>query len=65
MLYSSSPEEAREVVARIRTSYEAFKSKSFSEIEFAKEALQESQAFVNRLLQDKFNSFTTTLHTTR
>jgi hypothetical protein len=53
------------VISRIADNYEAFKSRSFPEIEFAKEALEESQAFVNKQLEEKLNDFIVILHRSR
>ncbi len=54
-----------EAVNRIRASYAEIKAKSFSEIEFAKGALAESQGFIDRQLEEKFARFNSSLNRNR
>jgi hypothetical protein len=45
------------VVKHIRASYDQFKYKTFVETTLAKDALVETQTFMDSLLEEKFNSF--------
>jgi hypothetical protein len=58
-------EEAQTVVKHIRASYDQFKYKTFVETTLAKDALVETQTFMDSLLEEKFDSFNSTLRSNR
>jgi len=53
------------VVKHIRANYDQFKYKTFVETTLAKDALVETQTFVDSLLEKKFDSFNSTLRSNR
>jgi hypothetical protein len=58
-------EEAQTVVKHIRASYDQFKYKTFVETTLAKDALVETQTFMDSFLEEKFDSFNSTLRSNR
>ena len=53
------------MVKHIRANYDQFKYKTFVETTLAKDALVETQTFVDSLLEKKFDSFNSTLRSNR